>query len=54
MSSSSRKLVSLIRLEVPELKDRLEVLEIRPSPGEVMDKGLADVPFAKLRGFGVL
>jgi hypothetical protein len=54
MSSSSRKLECLVRLEVPELKDRLEVSETRPSQGEVMNTGLADAPCDILRGFGML
>jgi hypothetical protein len=54
MSSSSRKLEPLVRLEVPELKDRPNDSAMGPSPEEVMDTGLADAPFAKLRGFGAL
>lgn len=54
MSSSSRKLEPLFRVAVPVLNDRPNVSAMRPSPEEVMDTGLADAPFAKLRGLGVL
>lgn len=54
MSSSSRKLEPLVRVEVPVLKDRPKVSEMCPPPEEVMDTGLTDAPFTKLRGLGVL